>query len=394
MAIGALLAGFLPAQAQTLAGKTAAAAIATPKISYYHPDHLGSSSVLTNSSGAKIQQIAYLPYGEEKSALDSANFIPFHRFTGQIKDDETGLYFYNARYYDATLARFTQADSVVPDPENPQALNRYSYVYNNPLKYSDPTGHIPYLPGILQGLAQYNQNFFSSYFRPQIDWAAMPARPPSTAEKLSSTVPNYLAKGRTEKFTSPYALFENMGDSIGNWAVDTSREARTRWMIAPEYYSLMDKISYASGAFTEPVEDWVWDQLPKTPGEFAMEGAFLAAGHIRVISAPFRGLIRRMNEHKALVKIADKTMESPENRKAIKKMVENLEQGLVSGGIGSHPLEGFRETLYELRKRGHNAPRVAYRIIGDGVEQAIELWGICDKNNFDHMIRVLKGILN
>ncbi len=202
--IGASL-GLLPANAQVLAGKTAAAAaIATPKISYYHPDHLGSSSVLTDFSGAKIQQIAYLPYGKEKSPLDFTKFLPIHRFTGQIKDDETGLNFYNARYYDAELGRFTQADSVVPDPEDPQALNRYSYVYNNPLKYSDPTGHIPYLPGILQGLAQYNQSFFSSYFRPQIDWDAMPARPSSTAEKLSSIVPNYDVKGSARERINPH----------------------------------------------------------------------------------------------------------------------------------------------------------------------------------------------
>jgi RHS repeat-associated protein len=62
------------------------------------------------------------------------------RFTGQREDATIGLYFYNARYLDPALGRFTQPDTIVPAPGNPQALNRYSYVLNNPLRYTDPTG--------------------------------------------------------------------------------------------------------------------------------------------------------------------------------------------------------------------------------------------------------------
>jgi hypothetical protein len=51
--------------------------------------------------------------------------------------------FYQARYYDPVIGRFTSADTVVPDPEYSQDYNRYSYVRNNPLRYTDPTGHNP-----------------------------------------------------------------------------------------------------------------------------------------------------------------------------------------------------------------------------------------------------------
>jgi RHS repeat-associated protein len=54
-----------------------------------------------------------------------------------------GLMFYNARWYDPYLNHFTQPDSIVPDPYNPQDWNRYSYARNNPLKYTDPDGHVP-----------------------------------------------------------------------------------------------------------------------------------------------------------------------------------------------------------------------------------------------------------
>jgi len=66
-----------------------------------------------------------------------------YTFTGQRLDGDTGLSYYGAHYYDPALGRFVQADTIVPEPGNPQSLNRYAYVLNNPLKYTDPTGHDP-----------------------------------------------------------------------------------------------------------------------------------------------------------------------------------------------------------------------------------------------------------
>ncbi len=61
-------------------------------------------------------------------------------FTGQ-RLDNTGLYYYGARYYDPIIGRFISPDTIVQNRYNPQALNPYSYVLNNPLKYTDPTGN-------------------------------------------------------------------------------------------------------------------------------------------------------------------------------------------------------------------------------------------------------------
>jgi RHS repeat-associated protein len=68
-------------------------------------------------------------------------------------DEESGLYYYNARYYDPELGRFIQPDTMVPDAGDPQTLNRYSYVNNNPLKYADPSGHFAFLAAIPIGAA-------------------------------------------------------------------------------------------------------------------------------------------------------------------------------------------------------------------------------------------------
>jgi RHS repeat-associated protein len=112
---------------------------------YYHNDHLGSTSVLTNQSGALVEKTEYDPWGEVKSGGTKSKF----QYTGQEKDEETGLNYYNFRYYDSHIRRFTQPDDIIQDAYAPQTLNRYSYVQNNPLKYTDPTGHIAIVPMLL-----------------------------------------------------------------------------------------------------------------------------------------------------------------------------------------------------------------------------------------------------
>jgi RHS repeat-associated protein len=102
-------------------------------VTYLHGDHLGSTSV---TSGAQPSSQTYYPYGGVRSGTLPTDYT----FTGQ-KADSDGLMYYNARYYDSAIGRFTQPDTIVPNPYNPQDLNRYSYARNNPLKFIDPSGH-------------------------------------------------------------------------------------------------------------------------------------------------------------------------------------------------------------------------------------------------------------
>jgi RHS repeat-associated protein len=103
-------------------------------------DHLGSTAVTTDASGVRVTELRYYPYGDSERYNPGGQITTF-RFTGQRWDPGTGLYFYNSRWYDPLIGRFIQADTIVPQPGNPQALNRYSYVLGNPLRYTDPTGH-------------------------------------------------------------------------------------------------------------------------------------------------------------------------------------------------------------------------------------------------------------
>ncbi len=107
-------------------------------LSYIQQDSLSSTSVTSDTSGAATSTIRYYPYGE---CLESqGSIVTDKRFTGQ-RLDSTGLYYYGARYYDPTIGRFISADTIVPNPNDPQSLNRYSYCLNNPLRYIDPSGH-------------------------------------------------------------------------------------------------------------------------------------------------------------------------------------------------------------------------------------------------------------
>ena len=87
----------------------------------------------------------YMPFGSMRSTTGSSGSS--YKFTDQELDSESGLYNYNARLYDPEIGRFISADPIVPDPFNPQSLNRYSYVLNNPLIYTDPSGYQQSAPG-------------------------------------------------------------------------------------------------------------------------------------------------------------------------------------------------------------------------------------------------------
>ncbi|MFA4837249.1 MAG: RHS repeat-associated core domain-containing protein [Dehalococcoidia bacterium] len=107
------------------------------ELRYPLDDHIFSSVGSVDASGNKIATVAYFPFGGQRSVTGTLDTDKL--FTGQ-RLDQTGLYFYNARYYDATIGRFISPDTIVPNPANPQSLNRYSYCLNNPLRYTGPSG--------------------------------------------------------------------------------------------------------------------------------------------------------------------------------------------------------------------------------------------------------------
>ena len=120
----------------------------TPQVSYLTADHLGSARVITNQNGAVTTRKDYLAFGDEASSAQrtaNPNYDTSETrkgYTGYEKDDESGLEFAQARYYNATHGRFTSVDPLTASAnvKNPQTFNRYSYVLNSPYKFTDPLG--------------------------------------------------------------------------------------------------------------------------------------------------------------------------------------------------------------------------------------------------------------
>jgi RHS repeat-associated protein len=114
---------------------------------HFVTDHLGSVAVLTDEMGAVVERLAYDAWGKRRypnGADDPAGAITSQTtkgFTGHEHIAAVGLINMNARVYDPVIGRFMTADSVVQDIYLSQILNRYSYVNNNPLSLTDPSGH-------------------------------------------------------------------------------------------------------------------------------------------------------------------------------------------------------------------------------------------------------------
>ena len=119
---------------------------------FIHTNHLGTPSVITNLSGASIDCNSTYPYGEQDNTICTTSNSIWDKFTGYRLDPETGLEYAHARYYNPSLGRFMSPDPLGGDPKNPQSLNRYAYVLNNPLTLVDPSGLMakggpyPYVP--------------------------------------------------------------------------------------------------------------------------------------------------------------------------------------------------------------------------------------------------------
>jgi len=106
-------------------------------ITWLLSDHLGSTSGTVSAVGVLVSTMKYTAFGETRGTGSSTTD---YRYTGQREEEEIGLYFYKARFYDAALSRFVQADTIVLEPGESQNWDRYSYVRSNPMNFTDPTG--------------------------------------------------------------------------------------------------------------------------------------------------------------------------------------------------------------------------------------------------------------
>jgi RHS repeat-associated protein len=211
-------------------------------IHYFFSDHLGSARVVTNATGGIVEESDFYPFGGERVIVDSLDNN--YKFTGHERDSESGLDHMKARHFASSLGRFLQPDEFTDgpvelfaelaaanptfyaNPANPQSLNKYTYTYNNPLRYIDPTGHSvdppmtihgpgDYLPGVHGGVgadfatggwgggseysgSSVNDESESNSTTSENVEQATGAEPPATADAQSTTQPQSAASTPTK----------------------------------------------------------------------------------------------------------------------------------------------------------------------------------------------------
>lgn len=115
------------------------------KREYLHKDHLGSTDVITGDVGQILERLSFDAFGKRRGlnwqgTPGQERFLTAKGFTGHEQLDHLGLIHMNGRVYDPSIARFISADPLVQFPNSTQSYNRYSYVLNNPLSFTDPSG--------------------------------------------------------------------------------------------------------------------------------------------------------------------------------------------------------------------------------------------------------------
>ena len=157
---------------------------------FYHPDHLGSSSYITDREGRITQHTEYIAFGEVLFEEHSTSRIMPYLFNGKELDTETGLYYYGARYYDPRVSLWLNVDPLVKEerfyliPEedddtplingggvfNPMNQSVYSYTYNNPIMLNDPDGKCPtcIVGAVVGAVTDYGIQVAANYMNPNV----------------------------------------------------------------------------------------------------------------------------------------------------------------------------------------------------------------------------------
>ncbi|MDY3315908.1 hypothetical protein PG630_01100 [Riemerella anatipestifer] len=127
---------------------------------FYHPDHLGSSSYITDKDGNISQHTEYIAFGEVLFDEHKVSRRMPYLFNGKELDSETGLYYYGARYYDARVSLWLNVD---PLAEKYPFFSPYIYTFNNPIKFIDPDGRDP-ITGLIDALSSFALDVGMDFF--------------------------------------------------------------------------------------------------------------------------------------------------------------------------------------------------------------------------------------
>ena len=221
---------------------------------YLYRDHIGSLVVIADDNGNLVQRLAYDAFGKRREGLSwnpvqilyanpsikSALDITQKGFTDHEHVDHADIIHMGGRIYDPTLGRFIQADPIVQAPENGQSLNRYSYVFNNPLSYTDPTGYCAMSMFAIDCLDEQTTQGRDTYTRggnqstAQFDSATNSAK---TNDKDTAVASIDEEKSGGNRMQSDDGVF---GNSSGDGKMKTNTQVRDGFKASAKKYGIVE----------------------------------------------------------------------------------------------------------------------------------------------------------
>ncbi len=219
---------------------------------WIYGDHLGSTSVTADRDGEELSRTKYHAWGTMRysSGVQATDY----GYTGQMQVDD--IYYYNARWYDPAIGRFLQADTIVPPHQGTQGFDRYAYVNNNPMRYTDPSGNYTcgdiYDPGCFEN--DYEQALFDQMRAPKPIRTVTPTPTPIPIRKMRSLL------SFAEIMNDPVELLTRAALSEAWGKLGTEREIDIIGIIwtmknRAEYWNAYDYRGYTRAAFNVSFND-------------------------------------------------------------------------------------------------------------------------------------------
>lgn len=278
----------------------------TNQTNYWHKDHLGSVQVITDDMGVVRQELSYDAWGKRRKVVDWSPMdelpvlVTPRGFTGHEHLDLFGLVNMNGRVYDPVLGRFISADPNVQDYTDLQNLNRYSYVLNNPLSYTDPSGYI------FKKLFKSVKKFFKKHWKTIVTLAVSAVLsyfiigPAILALGLKGSFLGTFLSGAGLGFGSSFTGSLLSGASIGDALKAGLRGAVIGGVVAGATFgvgSLFEGASAAAQTFLKPIAHGIVQGVAEEVqgGEFVhgfLAGAFTTAAEGTIELLPKNTIVR------------------------------------------------------------------------------------------------------
>jgi RHS repeat-associated protein len=241
---------------------------------YYHQDGLGSVVALTDQTGATQGTQRYDAWGNK---LAGTGTIPQYGYTGR-EPDETGLIYYRARYYDPTTGRFTQRDPIGLQG----GINRYAYVGNNPVNFTDPEGLLPQSPVLVA-----DNSYINTVSDASTGMSSGSQRLPSSVQNNPA---NLINESNSDSLVADHGMLThyNNGIAVGSYPYTSGQGGVTDTSVPNQgpipagNYSLDPGTITEGGFLRNLLGDWGQYRVPLTPDSsantYGRDGFFLHGG--------------------------------------------------------------------------------------------------------------------